>query len=356
MALWYVLQRWAKKNLSALTWQNFLILIALYCLLAWLLLSCAGETELTQPWSTFFYFLIVTASTVGYGDLSPSTTFGHWVVSLFVIPGGVSLFAMLLGRMAQFFVTSWRKAVTGRKYLKMENHILVIGWHEQRTLSLLHMLLHEEEGRRPIVLCTKADIENPLPGKIDFVRVTNYTCEHTMPRANIEKASCFVVDTLADDITLTAALFVANLNPKADLIAYFEDTSLSRLLKLHCPKAECVPSVSVELLAKSAVDPGSSKLHQELIRADKGMTQYAAIYPKKAEKIKVSDVFLYLKEQHDAILIALDHGAGIELNPSLDAYIQPGSKVFYIADERVDDLSWPEVNNDNPSLDEKDSE
>lgn len=306
-----------------------------YCFLSWFFLYQSNEYDLIQAPSVFFYYLVVTASTVGYGDLSPATPAGQWVNALFIIPVGVSLFAILLGRMARFFVESWRKSITGKKVLKMKNHIIVLGWHEQRTMNMLRMLLHEEGGRRPIVLCTIEDIENPMPGLIDYVNVASYTCEHTMGRAAIQDASCFVIDTMQDDVSLTAALFLTCHNPDAALVAYFEDPSLGRLLKLHCPQAECVPSVSVELLAKSAVDPGSSLLHQELLSTNKGMTQYASVYPDGLPEVKFADVFLKLKQNHDAILIALDHGEGIELNPALDSIIKPGCKVFYIADERV---------------------
>ncbi|MCV5755639.1 potassium channel family protein, partial [Escherichia coli] len=72
----------------------------LYVSLSWWLLVLAGETALTDSFANFIYYLMVTASTVGYGDHSPVTDMGKWVVVLFVIPGGLSLFAALLGRVA----------------------------------------------------------------------------------------------------------------------------------------------------------------------------------------------------------------------------------------------------------------
>lgn len=92
-----------------------------------------------------------------------------------MIPGGLALFASILGRIASNLVDYWRAGVLGKRKVNTENHILLLGWNGQRTLHLIRMLQHEEEGNRPIVLCTRSDIENPLPGEIGFVKVGSYT-------------------------------------------------------------------------------------------------------------------------------------------------------------------------------------
>ncbi len=343
MGLWLYLQRITVKYFSQLTGRNIAVITGLYIAISWLLLFLVGEKQLSSSFSTFFYYLVVTASTVGYGDHSPETALGKWVAALFIIPGGLGLFAIVVGRVATLFVSVWRRGMLGKRSLQMEQHILLLGWNENRTLSMLRMLLHEEAGRRTIVLCTRSEIENPMPDKIEFVRVTSYTNAEEMARASLDKASCIIVDALHDDVTLTAALFAAGRNPNAHLLAYFDDEGLSDLLKLHCPNAECIPSVAIEMLAKSAVDPGSSLLHQELLSTDKGMTQYAIDYPTTQQPTTFALLFEHFKYQHDAILIAYEDGKGIQVNPPLNLPITPATRLFYIADERVDDMTWPEL-------------
>ncbi|MDF2153712.1 ion channel [Vibrio sp. CAU 1672] len=340
MAVWLMVKKWLSAHLFKVSSRSLLIMSTCYLLLSWLLLNAAGEQALTGDVSTFIYYLMVTASTVGYGDLSPVTTVGKWVVVLFIIPGGLSLFAALLGRVASNVIEYWRAGVLGKRRLKVEDHIVLLGWNGARTMHLIRMLQHEEAGKRPIVLCSRSDIENPLPGEIGFIRVTSYTDAQEMKNANVSRASCIIVDNLSDDITLSAALYCASLNPDAHLLAYFKDEALGRLLSQHCPKAECIPAVGAEMLAKAAVDPGSSALHQELLASTRGMTQYSVVYPQDAAKTKVAVIFGYIKKQHQATLIAFDTGSGIELNPELSAQVPPGTKLFYIADERVEDFAW----------------
>lgn len=341
MTIWLLFQKWAIRNFAQLNGRNLLLTLLGYGAISWLLLTLAGEQALTGSLTDFIYYLLVTASTVGYGDMSPTTTAGKWIAALLVIPGGLGLFAMAIGRAASLFIHYWKSGLMGKRSLNVNNHILILGWNEQRTLQLIKMLQHEEKNRRSIVLCVRPEMENPLPGEIEFVRVASFTDQESMAKAGIESANCILIDNPEDDITLSAALFCASKNPEAHLLAYFHDEALSQLLKQHCPNAECIPSVSVEMLAKAAVDPGSSGLHHELLSTTKGMTQYSVIYPDNAVTTSIEALFSTFKHHHEATLIAIDTGNGVELNPSLQRVVPPGAKLFYISDERVPQFQWP---------------
>ncbi|TDE24476.1 potassium channel protein [Vibrio owensii] len=346
MAVWLVLKKWFSAHLFKLSNRNLLVISGAYIAISWSLLTLAGEPALTDNFSNFIYYLMVTASTVGYGDLSPSSDMGKWIVVLFIIPGGLSLFAAILGRVAGGAIDYWRAGILGKRRVRVENHIVLLGWNGARTMHLIRMLQHEEHGKRPIVLCSRSDIENPLPGEIGFIKVNSYTDAQEMKNANIIEANCIIVDNLTDDITLSAALYCASVNPDAHLLAYFKDDALGRLLSQHCPKAECIPAVGAEMLAKAAVDPGSSALHQELLASTRGMTQYSVIYPDDQPTTNVETIFVFIKKHHQATLIAFDLGSGIELNPELSAQVPPNTKLFYIADERIDDFAWTDMNKD----------
>ncbi len=341
MPLWLALRQWTVRHLGELTGRNLIVLLLGYISICWILLRIAGESDLTESISVFFYYLVVTASTVGYGDYSPTSEMGRWVTSLFIIPTGLGLFAVVVGQVAKVLVESWRRRIMGKWNLNMKNHILVLGWNEKRTLDMLNMLLHEEKHHRTIVLCTSANIENPMPGTIEFISVSSYVDNKEMARAGVAEASCIIIDTPEDDVTLSAALFSSDKNPDAHILAYFHKEELSNLLKAHCPNVECIPSVSVEMLAKAAIDPGSSTLHQELLSTTTGMTQYSVVYPKGKAVAQFETLFHLLKHQHNAILIAIERGNGIEINPELSTEVSENTTLFYISDERIPEINWP---------------
>ncbi|UJF16937.1 ion channel [Vibrio sp. SS-MA-C1-2] len=338
MEFWRLCRRWFISHISHITKKTLLIALTSYLVISWLLLIIAQEEQLTHSTSQFIYYILVTASTVGYGDLSPSTPLGQWVVALFVIPVGLSLFGVIIGQLASAAIQYWRSGILGTREVNVKDHILILGWNEQRTLHLINMLQHEVKEHRAIVLCVRPEMENPLPGKIEFVRVNSFTDPQVAELTSMKTANCIIIDNPEDDITLSAALYSSHLNPKAHLLAYFHDESLAKLLKQHCPNAECIPSVAVEMLAKAAIDPGSSELHHELLTSHKGMTQYSVIY--QGENREIASLFQKFKEQNDATLIAIEQQGEIIINPDLTTKISQGDKIFYIADERIDNFHW----------------
>lgn len=329
------------KHFCHLRWYNIVSLLVIYLVVSWGLLMLSGETALTQR-TDFIYWLLVTASTVGYGDLSPTTVAGKYCVALFVIPMGLSLFGMIVGSVASAVSAFWRRGVKGLNEISVSGHWLVIGWNQGRTLHLIRLLqreMTEHNEAKTIVLCVQEEIENPMPGEIEFVRVSDYSDAQQLQRASLSQAACIIVDSDSDEITMSTALVCSDQNADAHIIAYFNKESLSNVLRAHCPNIECLPSVSVEMMAKSAADPGSSELHYHLLSLDTGMTQYSLRYC--GEKTKVRSVFLLLKEQFHATLIGISQGgSNLQLNPGLEADLAPGDVIHYIAERRIQVSDW----------------
>ncbi len=343
MPLLFRIKKVFLRHFMDLRWYSIVLACAFYIIMSWGLLQLAGEQALLNG-ADFIYWIIVTASTVGYGDFSPTTAAGKYIVSLFVIPFGLGLFGLAVGRLAAFVSFQWRKGLRGLKTLDYTGHILIMGWNNDRTLQLIRLLLREIEYHHEtqrVALCVKADIENPLPDEIGFIRVSSFNNDEQMSRAALKQASCIIIDNPEDDLTMTTALYCSDQNPDAHIIAYFKEESLGKLLKAHCPNVECMPSVAIEMLAKSAMDPGSSALHHQLLDVHSGMTQYSMPFG-ASKTVTVRDLFLTLKEQYAATLIGISSQGydAIELNPALDQSVAPGSTLYYIADERINQLNW----------------
>jgi voltage-gated potassium channel len=345
MTPWIKAKRIMVRYLSEMRWYVIVMFTIGYAASCYLLLYAAGEQSLLAP-DDFVYWMVVTGSTVGYGDMSPSTAAGKWVVALYVIPAGLSIFALILGRVASWVGRQWQKGAKGLNTLNLDNHVVLIGWNGKRTMQLLKLLLIEKENldhKPDIVLCVRADIENPMPSQIDFVKVSSFNNDEEMDRACIASASTIVIDNPHDDMTMTTALYCSQRNKKAHKVIYFDDESLVGLIKQHCPEIECTPSVAVEMLAKSAFDPGSSLLHHDLLDVYEGQAQFSATISEQADNIKVESLFIAMKKHYNATFIgfAAHHDIhNITVNPPLDANLSAGDKIFYIADRRIRNINW----------------
>ncbi|MEW9798943.1 potassium channel family protein [Alteromonas sp. CYL-A6] len=345
MPPWIKIKKLMVRYFAESRWYTIAGGTLFYGVSSWALLTLANESALTQR-TDFIYWLAVTASTVGYGDLSPVTPTGKLLVAFYVIPVGLTLFAMVIGRVAAWVSEQWKKGLRGMTSLHVQQHILVIGWNEHRTMLLLDLLRKERDaipGKPDIVLCVKADIENPLPGHIEFVRVESFNKDSDMDRACIATAATILIDNPQDDVTMTTALYCSKRNPDAHKVAYFTDDSLVSLLQQHCPEVECTPSVAVEMLAKAAFDPGSSMLHHDLLSVDEGQAQFSATLPEDSRPLTVETVFSALKKQYDAIFIGYAPGGSYKdmvVNPSLSTLLNPRDRIFYIASRRIAHIDW----------------
>jgi len=293
------------KHFMAINAYTLILLLTGYVCISWVGLLYGNETHLTESAANFFYYLVTTSSTVGYGDLSPATENGRLFSALFIIPCGVGLFALSVGRAAVFFTDFWRTNRRGKQNLNLENHIIVIGINSGRTPHLIEMLKREEQGRREVVVVSCEYEESPFDTDIHFVRVKSFTDAVDMARANLSKASAVIVDTDLDDVTLTVSLFVAEQNSDAHLVAHFEDAIKSDLLHKYCPNSECISSLSTELVAKSVMDKGSSFIHSELVSAHQGQTQYSIQIPEGISTFTLDVIYTEFKKQHEAIIIAV---------------------------------------------------
>lgn len=345
MTTWVVIRKLMLRYFSESRWYTIVLFALAYGFLAWTLLYLAGEHALTDN-IDFIYWMAVTASTVGYGDLSPQSSAGKLIVALFIIPVGLSIFAMVVGRIAAWVSHHWKRGLLGMKPVHVEQHILVIGWNEKKTLLLLNLLLKEREAladKPAIVLCVKADIQNPLPDKIEFVKVASFNRDEDMDRAHIASARTILIDNPQDDVTLTTALYCNKRNPDAHKVAYFTDDTLVSLLQQHCPKVECTPSVAVEMLAKAAFDPGSSTLHHDLISVDEGQAQFSSDIPQQVTGLPFEVVFTNMKKHYDAILIGYAPKGkyqNLVLNPANAEQLNGTDRIFYIAQRRLNNIDW----------------
>lgn len=321
------------------------ILIALlYAVTSYAGLALAGEQALIENGVNYIYWLIVTASTVGYGDLSPTTALGKAITGFYIIPVGLSLFALLITKFTYFLTHTISRRHKGLAMVRDKNHCVIIGWNETRTPRLIELLTSKSNGlKEHVVLCSEVVNENPLPEDIEFIKVTSYLNELEVQRCNLSHANRILIDLTSDDATLTTALLCEKLNPDAHKTAYFKDENIGRLLKIHCPDIEIIPSISIELLARATLDPGSSSIHRQLLDSTDGVNQFSGAY--QGEDIPFEVLFTYYKNQLNATLIGFRRpgAADITLNPSLADRVVQGATLYYYASNRITHHPTPSV-------------
>lgn len=327
-------------------WDALVALGVGHFTISWALCAAVDPSEISQP-DIFWYFYLVTATTVGYGDFSPATALGRMVAVLWIMPGAIALFTTGIAKAAQGMAEVWRRNMRGGgDYSKLDGHFVLIGWRGDWSERLLTQLADIVHGAAPEIVVLAASItQNPAPDRVRFVRAETISDEEAFNRAGIATAACAVVMARSDADALAGALAAAAIAPSVRLVAYFEDERMAHLLKAHCPNAETAPSLSVELLARAARDAGSAEVLFTLASSQEGPTQFSMLAPTAAAGVAFGDAMVAFKRDHGATLLGqrLVGAARPTLNPAWSDVISAGDRLYYVSPQRLppDQIAWP---------------
>ena len=350
--MYTLLSRLGKRlyaRIAGLRWDIVVFVTAIHFAVSWALIDWAGGEKISGG-DVFWYFYITTATTVGYGDYSPTTEAGRLITVLWVMPGGIALFTTIIAKVAQFISKRWRKRMHGlASYENLSAHIVILGWHGSRTQRMVdHIRGDNGEREREVVLCTAENIENPMPDQVHFVRAPALNSPDLLRRAAITNAEYIIVLGHDDNETLSAALGAAAVSGDAHMVVYFDQCSFADLLHSHCPQAECNVSLSIEMMVRSAQDPGSSRVQRQLLSTLEGPTQFSLKVPDNAGRVNYGMLFSELKTKHGATLFGVAESAlgdDLFLNAPADHRIDPGTILYFMAARRIEaaEIDWPKL-------------
>lgn len=342
-----VLRR-AYVALAELTWSAVLLILVAHFLVSWLLLALAGESALTDDAVGFVYYYMVTATTVGYGDLSPSSDAGRLITALWVLPGAIAIFTATLGKLLSGVSQVWRRNMKGLgDYRGREGHLVVLGWQDGTSRTLLELVADERTPDEPLpILIAKSIDDNPMPGEIDFVKAQRLADPQALERAGARGARSIVVRGENDDETLAAALVATTVCPSSHVVAHFEYQATADILSRQAARVETITSLSSELLVRSARDPGSSKVAKLLLSAASADTAYSIRVPEGTQPLTYEQALHGLRKAYHATLVGIGKDGTVDLNCLDDVTISSGDTLYYISDHRLDGASfdWSRLN------------
>ena len=261
----YLILKLLARKITTIRFRTIFLVALIHLGVTFFGFQYLGEVDLTASFISYAYYYTVTASTIGYGDMSPSTQAGQLFATLFLIPIAVSIFATLITKAIATMTNEIQKIKEGYgSFTTAKNHTLIVGCQHKKT----DQLLREIDKNECIVVTTGLKPSCAI-GNVHVVRTESLASVADLTRAGVKGAKKIVVMGDNDQETLLAALAVTALVDKdRHVVAYFDSPETAAILEANCKNVETVTDNTVAQLARSLDDPGASHVISNLVSTD----------------------------------------------------------------------------------------
>ncbi|MQA11492.1 MAG: ion transporter [Pseudonocardiaceae bacterium] len=315
------------------TWLPPVAVVVFVFVTSWPLMAVfePASNEIASP-ANYWWWFLVTAATVGYGDFYPESVGGH-IVGVYVIIGGIATFTTLFTQLAGVIEKAKGRRMQGAVTLDTSDHFVVLGYTSGRTEQIIGELL--AEGRRGVVLGSWDEVEtHPMPERdIEFVR-GDLTDEEVLRRACVDRAYSVLVDARDDNEALAMALTVNHIAADAHVVVALRDLGRAAHLRYVSEAVRCVQWHTPRMITEELQAPGITQVYAELMTHGGGNT-YSLRLPESLGTVAFGDCQTALGKGFDATALAARTGDDLLVSPNWRTTLPPGTVLYYVGRQRI---------------------
>jgi voltage-gated potassium channel len=220
-------------------------------------------------WSDAFYFVIITIATVGYGDITPTTTLTEYF-SMSIVLLGTGAFTAAVGALVVPAIESRMAAafgnMTASELTLLEDHVVVLGYGDV-TESLLEELADETDL---VVVTPEEDTASSLTDEGVNVLTGDPTDESVLEDAQIATARGVVVGSYDDARDVLSVLAATKVNPDVRIVAAAsEGKHVDKLEAVGADEVINPGTIGGRLLGRSVLQDDASPSAADLLEADR---------------------------------------------------------------------------------------
>lgn len=329
--------------LAFLRRENLLRLLGV--IVALVLLGAAGLTvfEADRSFPDALWWAIVTVTTVGFGDIAP-TSLGGRIIGVVLMFFGIGVLGMFTATIAGVFVERRLRKERGMGSYDLEGHIILCGWNDRTQEILKDLRADPRAAEAPIVLVADIETKPVADEQIFFVR--GRLTEESLQRAGIGRAATVVLvgdrsleHGARDAKAVLSVLTVESLNPSVHSIVELA----SEENVPHCERAGADEIIvgaefSSRVISTATLDHGISTVLRELLSAQVGHDLITVPVPAEFVGRAFLELFSALKREQGMIVLAiLPHGgSGAVTNPDAATVVAADDRLVVVSPGRGD--------------------
>ncbi|RKN11363.1 potassium channel family protein [Streptomyces radicis] len=220
------------------------------------------------------YYVTVSLSTTGYGDVVPATDTARLITTFLITPLRVLFLIILVGTTLevltertrdQWRLSHWRK--------NLRDHTVIVGFGTKGR-SAAETLMSAGLARDQIV------VVDPSTKVVELANVDGYagvvgdaTRSDVLIRARADRAKQVVISTQRDDTAVLVALTVRQLSTTVRIVASVREEENVPLLRQSGADAVITSASAVgRMLGLSVISPSSGAVMEDLIQHSKGLS------------------------------------------------------------------------------------
>jgi voltage-gated potassium channel len=284
-----------------------------------------------------FWWSFVTLTTLGYGDIIPTTLVGRMIAIIDMILG-IGILTILSANIASILVDRRIRQDLGMNSYKFDNHIIICEWNYRAKLILKELRHELQMQQKPIVLI--ADIEHKPVNDPNLFFVRGEVSDDTLNQANLENASTVIIlgDQKLDYKNRDAKVILNTLTVESiypdvyTIVELVDETYIPTCKRAHADEIIVSSNLTSKLISHTAINHGISRVITDLITYEHGNQIYKMIVPDSKIGSSFMELLIYMKETYQTIIIGIqsDQNGTFLANPQSNYILKPNDYLIVI--------------------------
>jgi voltage-gated potassium channel len=257
------------------------------------------------------WYLIVTISSVGYGDIVPTTNFGRIIGSLIVLLS-IAVLGVMISSITSNILKMIEEKKLGLRGTDFKNHIVCIGWSEFSRMVIFEVLA----AKRKVAIVTqeKKDIDfiyNEFGHENIFVLYADLHNHESIIKANPHLASDVFLSFTDDTETLIYVINFKKLYPQPNIVVTISNHKLKDTFKtIGVRHVVARNEIASKLVASYVFEPDVAELNIDLLSSasddeDFDNQQYIVTEKNPYLNKNYDDAYVALKIKYNIVLLGI---------------------------------------------------